>query len=186
MFLFPAACKYARERKLQEKQKKQNALPPILRPKTKKSRELAAVAHFQEQIRPRRSVDTEKLNRKAWARMEVVMNPFLYGKKENLTIMKVLQKETNGESRKSLDTASPKSPSAVFGNNNDMTDGDPEQITVVIDKVDDVGEMLSQETHTTTIQKPGREKPGKKVWAKKKHAEDKADKAKKKSSSKFR
>ena len=100
--------------------------------------------------------------------------------------MKVLQKETNGESRKSLDTASPKSPSAVFGNNNDMTDGDPEQITVVIDKVDDVGEMLSQETHTTTIQKPGHEKPGKKVWAKKKHAEDKADKAKKKSSSKFR
>ncbi|XP_022798205.1 unconventional myosin-XVI-like [Stylophora pistillata] len=177
-----AACKYARERKLQEKQKKQNSLPPILRPKTKKSRELAAVAHFQEQIRPRRSVDTDKYNRKAWARTEVAMNPFLYGKKENLTIMKALQKETTKESRKSLDAAFPQSPSAAFGNSNDMTDAGPEQITVVIDRVDDVGELMNQETYTTTTQKSGREKPGKKVWAKKKFAEDKAEKAKKRSS----
>ena len=39
-------------KKIQEKQKKLNSLPPILRPKNKKSRELAAVTHFQQKIRP--------------------------------------------------------------------------------------------------------------------------------------
>ena len=79
--LLTAACKYARDKKIQEKQQKLNSLPPILRPKNKKSRELAAVAHFQQKIRPRRFVDTDKLNRKQWARTEVALNPFLYDKK---------------------------------------------------------------------------------------------------------
>ena len=79
--LLTAACKYARDKKIQEKQQKLNSLPPILRPKNKKSRELAAVTHFQQKIRPRRFVDTDKLNRKQWARTEVALNPFLYDKK---------------------------------------------------------------------------------------------------------
>ena len=85
--LLTAACKYARDKKLQEKQKKLNSLPPILRPKTKKSSELAAVAHFQK-IRPRRFVDTDKLNRKQRTRTEVALNPFLYGKKDELTMVR--------------------------------------------------------------------------------------------------
>ena len=79
--LLTAACKYARDKKIQEKQQKLNSLPPILRPKNTKSRELAAVAHFQQKIRPGRFVDTDKLNRKQWARTEVALNPFLYDKK---------------------------------------------------------------------------------------------------------
>ena len=85
--LLTAACKYARDQRLQEKQKTLNSLPSILRPKNKKSRELAAVAHFQQKIRPRRFVDTDKLNRKQWARTEVALNPFLYGKKDELTMV---------------------------------------------------------------------------------------------------
>ena len=50
--LLTAACKYARDKKLQEKQKKLNSLPPILRPKNKKSGDLAAVAHFSRRFVP--------------------------------------------------------------------------------------------------------------------------------------
>ena len=86
--LLTAACKYARNKKLQEKQKKLNSLPPILRPRNKKSRELAAVAYFQQKIRPGRFLDTDKLNRKQWTTTEVALNPFLYGKKDELTMVR--------------------------------------------------------------------------------------------------
>lgn len=79
------------------------------------------------------------------------MNFFFYGKKENFVIMKVFQKEINGEFRKSFDIVFFKFFFVVFGNNNDMMDGDFEQIIVVIDKVDDVGEMLSQEIYIIII-----------------------------------
>ena len=133
--LLTAACKYARDKKLQEKQKKLNSLPPILRPKNKKSRELAAVAHFQQKIRPGRLVDTDKLNRKQWARTEVALNPFLYGKKDELTMvrqspLKTLQ--SNDDPDESLDGAFsfPQSLSDAFGNSPDVPDGGPEQTSV--------------------------------------------------------
>lgn len=185
LFFLPAACKYARDRKLQEKQKKLNSLPPILRPKTKKSRELAAVAHFQQKIRPRRFIDTDKFSRKQWARTEVAMNPFLYGKKEDLTVMKALQTKTKDSPKESLDAAYPQSLSAAFGNSHDVTDGGLGHNTAMSDKVDNSNGLLNQETNSTTMPTSGREKP-KKIWAKKKFAEDKVEKAKKRSSSKFK
>lgn len=109
--LLTAACKYARDKKMQEKQKKLNLLPPILRPKTKKSRELAAVAHFQHKIRPRRPVDTDKYNRKQWARTDVAVNPFLYGKKNELTELTMVRQsplktlQSNDHPEESLDGA---------------------------------------------------------------------------------
>ena len=133
--LLTAACNCARGKKLQEKQNKLNSLPPILRPKNKKSRELAAVAHFQQKIRPRRFVDTDKLNRKQWARTEVALNPFLYGKRDELTL--VHQRPLN--TVRSIDDADeslngafsfPRSLSAAFGNSPDVSDGGPpEQIS---------------------------------------------------------
>ena len=69
------------EIKRYRRNKKLNSLPSILRPKNKRFRDLAAVAHFQQKIRPGRFVDTDKLNRKQWARTEVALNPFLYDKK---------------------------------------------------------------------------------------------------------
>ena len=133
--LLTAACKYARDKKLQEKQKKLNSLPPILRPKNKKSRELAAVAHFQQKIRPGRLVDTDKLNRKQWARTEVALNPFLYGKKDELTMVRQSPLKTlqnNDDPDESLDGAFslPQSLSAAFGNSPDVPDGGPEQTSV--------------------------------------------------------
>ena len=106
--LLTAACKYARDKKLQEKQKKLNSLPPIFRPRNKKSRQLAAVAHFQQKIRPGRFVDTDKLNRKQWATTEVALNPFLYGKKDELTMVRqspLKTLESNDDPDESLDGA---------------------------------------------------------------------------------
>ena len=169
-----------------------NSLPPILRPKTKKSRELAAVAHFQQKIRPRRFVDTDKFNRKQWARTEVAMNPFLYGKKEELTMvrqspLKALQTKSNDDPEESLGGASPlpQSLSAAFGTSPDVTDAGPGQ-----DWDLDFGQGIrngsqNQERDNAVATTSGLEKP-KKVWAKKKFADNKAEKAKKRSSSKFK
>lgn len=190
--LLTAACKYARDKKIQEKQKKLNSLPPILRPKTKKSRELAAVAHFQQKIRPRRFVDTDKLNRKQWARTEVALNPFLYGKKEELTMvrqspLKTLQ--SNDHPDESLDGALsfPQSLSAAFGNSPDVPDGEPEQTS---DRELHFGQGVwnvaqNQGRSDAMATSSGLQKP-KKVWAKKKFVDTKADKAKKRASSKFK
>ena len=132
--LSTAACKYARDKKLQEKQKKLNSLPPILRPKNEKSRELAAVAHFQQKICPRRFVDTDKLNRKEWSRIEVALNPFLYGKKDEMTMVRQSPLKTvqsNDDPDESLDGAVsfPQSLSAAFGNSPDVPDGGPPEQT---------------------------------------------------------
>lgn len=172
-----------------------NSLPPILRPKTKKSRELAAVAHFQQKIRPRRFVDTDKFTRKQWARTEVAMNPFLYGKKEELTMvrqspLKALQTKDKDDPEDSFSGASPlpQSLSAAFGNSSDVTDAGPGQIAESnSDFALGIGSGLqNQETKNTVVTSPtGSEKP-KKVWAKKKFADEKAEKAKKRSSSKFK
>ena len=190
--MLTAACKYARDKKLQEKQKKLDSLPPILRPKTKKSRELAAVAHFQEKIRPRRVVDTKNLNRKQWARTEVALNPFLYGKKEELTMvrqspLKTLQ--SNDDPDESLDAAFafPQSLSAAFGTSPDVPDGGPEQTS---DREFYFGQGVwngaqNQGRGDAVATSSGLQKP-KKVWAKKKHVDTKADKAKKRASSKFK
>ena len=189
--LLTAACKYARDKKLQEKQKKLNSLPLILRPKNKKSRELAAVAHFQQKIRPRRFVDTDKLNRKQWARTEVALNPFLYGKKDELTMvrqspLKTLQSNDNPD--ESLDGAFsfPQFLSAAFGNSPDVPDGGPEQTSE--------RELYFGQGVWNGAQNQGRgdavdASPGlkqKKVWAKKRFVDTKADKAKKRASSKFK
>lgn len=172
-----------------------NSLPPILRPKTKKSRELAAVAHFQQKIRPRRFVDTDKFNRKQWARTEVAMNPFLYGKKEELTMvrqspLKALQTKDKEDPGESFDGASPlpQSLTATFGNGSDATDAGSGQISETnLDFAQGIGnELQNQETRNTVVTSTsGLEKP-KKVWAKKKVADDKAEKAKKRSSSKLK
>lgn len=187
-----AACKYARDKKIQEKQKKLNSLPPILRPKTKKSRELAAVAHFQQKIRPRRFVDTDKFNRKQWARTEVAINPFLYGKKDELTMVRQSPLRTllsNDDPEENLYGASPlpQSLSAAFGNSPDVTDAGPGQTS---DRELHFGqggrnEGLNQGRDDTVAAASGLEKP-KKVWAKKRFVDKKADKAKKRSSSKFK
>ncbi|KAL9962674.1 hypothetical protein ACROYT_G031796 [Oculina patagonica] len=190
-----AACKYARDKKLQEKQKMLNSLPAILRPKTKNAREMAAVAHFQQQIRPRRFVDTDKFNRKQWARTEVAMNPFLYGKKEELTMvrqspLKALQTKDKDDPGECFDGASPmpQSLSDAFGNSSDVTDAGPGQMSETnLDFAQGIVNVSqNQETRNTVVTSTsGLEKP-KKVWAKKKVADDKAEKAKKRSSSKFK
>ena len=189
--LLTAACKYARDKKLQEKQKKLNSLPPILRPRNKKSRELAAaVAHFQQKIRPGRFVDTDKLNRKQWATAEVALNPFLYGKKDELTMvrqspLKTLQ--SNNDPDESLDGAFsfPQSLSAAFGNSPDVPDGGPEQTNhrELYKGVWNGAQNQGRGDVVTTSS--GLQKP-KKVWAKKRFVHTKADKAKKRASSKFK
>ena len=77
-------------------------------------------------------MDTDKLNRKQWARTEVALNPFLYGKKGELTMvrqspLKTLQ--SNDDPDESLDGAFsfPQSLSDAFGNSTDVPDGGPEQ-----------------------------------------------------------
>ena len=140
--LLTAACKYTRGKKLQEKQNKLNSLPPILRPKNKKSRELAAVAHFQLKIRPRRFVDTDKLNRKEWVRTEVALNPFLHEQTSDRELH-------FGQ--------------GVWNGAQDEGRGDGDAVAT-----------------SSGLQKP------KKVWAKKKFVDTKANKAKKRASSKFK
>ena len=177
------------------KDKKLNSLPPILRLKNKKSRELAAVAHFQQKIRPRRFVDTDKLNRKEWARTEVALNPFLYGKKDELTMVRQRPLKTvqsNDDADESLNGAFsfPQSLSAGFGNSPDVSDGgSPEQTSDrelhfgqrVWNGAQDEGRGDADAVETSSgLQKP------KKVWAKKKFVDTKADKAKKRASSKFK
>ena len=150
------------------------------------------MAHFQQKIRPRRFVDTDKLNRKQWARTEVALNPFLYGKKDELTLvrqspLKALQ--SNDGPEESLDGASsfPQSLSAAFGNSPDVTDGGPEQAS---DRELHFGQGVrngaqnqGRDDAVATVSGPQKSK---KVWAKKNFVDSKADKAKKRSSSKFK
>ena len=78
-------------------------------------------------------MDTDKLNRKEWARTEVALNPFLYGKKDELTMVRQRPLKTvqsNDDADESLNGAFsfPQSLSAGFGNSPDVSDGgSPEQ-----------------------------------------------------------
>ena len=153
------------------------------------------MAHFQQKIRPRRFVDTDKLNRKKWARTEVVLNPFLYGKKDELTMVRQRPLKTvqsNDDADESLNGAFffPQSLSAAFGNSPDVSVGGPPEKTSdrelhfgqgVWNVAQDEGRGDADAVATSSgLQKP------KKVWAKKKFVDTKADKAKKRASSKFK
>ena len=150
------------------------------------------MAHFQQKIRPRRFVDTDKFNRKQWARTEVALNPFLYGKKDELTMIRQSPLKTlhsNDDPEENLYGASPfpQSLSAAFGNSPDVTDAGPGQTS---DKELHFGQGVwngaqNQGKDDAVATASGLEKP-KKVWAKKRFVENKADKAKKRSSSKFK
>jgi len=192
-----AACKYAREKRQQEKQQVINSLPPILRPKTRKSRELAAVAHFQQKVRPRRYVDTFKFNRKKWARKEVAMNPFLYGKGKELSQgrrqkpLKAQPAKSNSDPEETLDGAppGPESLMHLFGSNSDARDGGASQAltsngSFVVSDLDSSFQAngfqyheAKREVTSTSVVK----KPVKKVWAKKRFADNKAEKGRKRS-----
>ena len=186
--LLTAASKYARDKKIQQKQKKLYSLPPILRPKNKKSRELTAVAHFQQKIRPGRFVDTDKLNRKQWARTEVALNPFLYGKKDELTMVRqsLLKKHfraTTTPMKASMALSlfpSPCRPHLAIALTSRMGDlSRPVRGNCILDKESGMGPKIAVAT-SSGLQKP------KKVWAKKRFVDTKADKAKKRASSKFK
>ena len=191
LFFVNSCCKYARDKKIQEKQKKLNSLPPILHPKNKKIPRAGSCGAFQQKIRPGRFVDTDKLNRKQWARTEVALNPFLYGKKDELTMvhqspLKTLQSNDNPD--ESLDGAFsfPQFLSAAFGNSPDIPDGGPEQTSErelyfgqgVWNGAQNQGRGDAVATSSGLIPK--------KVWTKKRFVDTKADKAKKRASSKFK
>ena len=189
-FILIAACKYAREKQQQEKQEAINSLPPILRPKTKQSRELAAMAHFQQKIRPRRHIDTFRFSRKKWARKEVAMNPFLYGKKDELsqfrrpTPLIAQPTEPNSDLKETVDGASPVPNSLMdlFTTSPDVEDGGS-ALTVPSDLEISPrrNELQYQETRGVMASTPVVKKPVKKVWAKKKFADSKIEKGRKRS-----
>ena len=79
-------------------------------------------------------MDTDKLNRKQWARSEVALNPFLYCKKEELTMVRqspLKRLQSNDDPDESLDGAFsfPQSLSVAFGNSPDVSDGGPPEQT---------------------------------------------------------
>lgn len=136
------------------------------------------MAHFQQKVRPRRYIDTFRFNRKKWARKEVAINPFLYGKNP-------LKSRPTTSSSDPENSASPVPDSLldVFGNSPDVTDGETGQALTSDGSF--VGElkMPSQRTglqYQDVRASVGR-KPMKKVWAKKKFSDDKAEKGKKRS-----
>lgn len=97
--------------------------------------------------------------------------------------------QTNDDPDESLDGAFslPQSLSATFGNSPDVPDGGPEQTS---DKELQFGQGVwngaqNQGRGDAVATSSGLQKP-KKVWAKKKFVDTKADKAKKRASSKFK
>lgn len=172
-------------------------MPPILRPKTKKSRELAAIAHFQQKIRPRRQIDTFRFSRKKWARKEVAMNPFLYGNNDELsqfrrqTPLIAQPTEANSDLRETVNGASPVPESSLdlFTNNPDVKDGGagkaltsdigllPSELEISTRRNESQCQETTGEVASTSVVK----KPVKKVWAKKKFADSKVEKGRKRS-----
>ena len=179
---FIAACDYAREKRNQEKQQVINSLPPILRPKTRKARELAAIGHFQQKIRPRRYIDTFKFNRKKWARKEAVLNPFLFGNTKNLSQInqqappKQGPRRSSSEPMDSVDGASygPESLMNVFGNSSNVREEEEGTSPHTI-------ELQFKADKSAMSQASSNEKPGKKVWARKQFEDRKSEKGGKRS-----
>lgn len=190
-----AACNYTREKREQEKQQVINSLPPILRPKTAKARELAAVEHFQHKIRPRRYIDTMKFNRKKWARKEVVLNPFLFGNSGSLSqinqqiSMKARPSQSSSESVEAVDGAShlPNSLMDAF----DFSPNMREEVAtrdysffasdLTISPESTKRGMQFPENKVVMSPKSSTEKPVKKIWAKKKFEDGKSVKGGKRS-----
>ncbi|KAJ7358697.1 hypothetical protein OS493_022138 [Desmophyllum pertusum] len=105
-----------------------------------------------------------------------------------LKALQTKSKDANPED--SLDGASPlpQSLSAAFGNSPEVTDGGPGQISPdVLDVVASGSRngLQYEETNIAVTSTSILKKP-KKVWAKKKLADNKAEKTKKRSSSKFK
>lgn len=154
-----------------------NSLPPILRPKTRKARELAAIEHFQQKIRPRRYIETVKFKRKNWARKEAVLNPFLFGNTKSLS--QTDQQEpgpSSSEPMDSVDAASygPESLMDPFGsspNAREKEEGTSPQT---------IG-LQFQGSKSGLSPTSSKEKPGKKVWARKKFEDRKSEKGGKRS-----
>lgn len=197
-FVFIAACKYVHEKRQQEKQQAINALPPILRPKTKTSRELSAVAKFQQKVRPRRYIDTFKFSRKKWARKEVALNPFLYGKKDELSEaefrrqspLKTQRMSSSSDPNEGVDGAShipaPDSLVNLFayldvrdGAAGHDISGDYSVVESDLETSPQRNGLRFQKTKGEVSSKSAAEKPAKKVWAKEKVADRKAEKGKK-------
>ena len=180
------------EIKRYRRNKKLNSLPSILRPKNKRFRELAAVAHFQQKIRPGRFVDTDKLNRKQWARTEVALNPFLYDKKTSwLWFVRAPWKHLKA-------TTTPMKASMALSLF--PIPCRPHLAIALTSRMGDLsrpatGNMYfgqgvwngaeNQGRGDAVATSSGLQKP-KKVWAKKRLVDTKADKAKKRASSKFK
>ena len=137
-------------------------------------------------------MDTDKLNRKQWVRTEVALNPFLYGKKDELTLVRQSPLKTlqnSDDSFESLDGAFsfPQSPLAAFGNSSDAPDGGPEQTS---ERELHFGQGVwngaqNQGRGDAVATSSGLQKH-KKVWVKKRFIHTKAEKAKKRASSKFK
>ena len=121
----------------------------------------------------------------------MALNPFLYGKKDELTMVRqspIKTLQNNDDPDESLDGAFsfPQFLSAAFGNSPDVPDGGPEQTSE--------RELHFGQGVWNGAQNPRRgdavaTSPGlnpKKVWAKKRFVDTKADKAKKRASSKFK
>lgn len=146
------------------------------------------MAHFQQKVRPRRYIDTFRFNRKKWARKEVAINPFLYGNREELSLVRrqnPLKSQPTTSSSDPENSASPVPDSLidVFGNSPDVTDGETGQALTSDGSFVSELKMPSQRTglqYQDVRASVGR-KPMKKVWAKKKFSDDKAEKGKKRS-----
>lgn len=136
------------------------------------------MAHFQQKVRPRRYIDTFRFNRKKWARKEVAINPFLYGKNPLKS-----QPTTSSSDPENSTSPVPDSLLDVFGNSPDVTDGETGQALTSDGSFVSELKMPSQRTglqYQDVRASVGR-KPMKKVWAKKKFSDDKAEKGKKRS-----
>ena len=125
----------------------------------------------------------------------MALNPFLCGKKDELTMVRQSPLKTvqsNDDPDESLDGAFSflQSLSVPFGNSPDVPDGGPPEQTIdrelhfgqgVWNGAQDEGRGDADAVTTSSgLQKP------KKVWAMKKFVDTKADKAKKRASSKFK
>lgn len=159
-----------------------NSLPPILRPKTRKARELAAIEHFQQKIRPRRYIETVKFKRKKWARKEAVLNPFLFGNTKSLS--QINQQDppkqepgpSSSEPMDYLDGASysPGSLMDAFVNSRNAREEEEGTLPQTI-------ELQFRGSKSVSSPTSSKEKPGKKVWARKKFEDRKSEKGGKRS-----
>ena len=150
------------------------------------------MAHFQQKVRPRRYIDTFKFNRKKWARKEVALNPFLYGRKDELSEgefrpqspLKTQQMSNSSDPNESVDGAShvpaPDSLVDLFANLDETDGAAGKDMTSDYSVVENALETSPRRNGLREVSsKSAAEKPAKKVWAKKRFADRKAEKGKK-------